>query len=251
MKHHHYYLGKLTFKKSVRLLLLCPVPPNDRDEGPFPLAPREYLLPTTHVDEIYCSGAPRSYESPRDGEKALPLIVAKAKWAESQGYDAVIVNCMVDPGVPQAKRAVNIPVIGLGEASLAVAGLVGKNPARVFPANIPVLELAANEEKSFHELVKAGRWQVAKRGVDVLILNCAYLGGLAQRVQAELGVPVLANVDIGLRLAELLATFGVGCERKWVRYTRASRLHRLASHVAYLLRRWLWKSSSKCTPLHI
>ena len=83
-------------------------------------------------------------------KRVSPLVVAKARWAESQGYDAVVVGCAVDPGVSEAKRAVGIPVVGIGEVSRSVATLMGNKPAQIYPNGIPVLELAADEEKTYH-----------------------------------------------------------------------------------------------------
>ncbi len=237
---HNYYVGKLDFKQNVRVLLLTPVAPIDGNEGPFPLASKEHLLATTHVDEIYCSGAPLSLEKTGDYEKAVPFVVEKTKWAELQGYDAVVVNCMLDPGVPEAKRAVDITVVGLREANLAIASLIGKHPANIFPQNIPVIELSTDEEKTFLELTKAGRKRIAKQGADVLIPNCAFLGGLAQRLQEELCVPVLPNRDIGLKLAELLATFNIiRPKQEGFKPNQRPRFQKFLSRVGYLVKKFI------------
>ena len=209
MKESKYYTGKLDLKCDVRLLLVHPISPRDGHEGPFHLPAYVYLLTTTSVDEIFCAGAPRSIEGPADSEKVMPFIVEKVRWAESQGYNAVIINCMLDPGLTEAKRVVAIPVIGLREANRAIASLVGKNPAHIYPQNIPVLELSSDEDRTVRELVKIGQTEINDNNADVLILNCGYLGGLAQRLQMKLGVPVLANLDVALRLAELLAIFDI------------------------------------------
>jgi allantoin racemase len=236
---NEYYVGKLNFKPSVKLLVLTPIAPSDGNDGPFPLPPRAYLLATTRLDEIYCSGAPRAIKNAVDREKVKPMVVAKIKWAESQGYDAVVINCMLDPGVPEAKRAVQIPVVGIREANRALASLVGKYPAYIYPSKIPVLELATDEEKTFRALVRMSRWVITKRGADVIIPNCGYLGGMAQRLQAELGVPVLANLDVGLKLAELLAVFGVLPKRDWVKATWSSKMLRFGYLLRHLVRGWI------------
>jgi hypothetical protein len=223
---NRYNVGILDLKQSVKLLLLHPIAPDDGNEGPFPSDPQPYLLPTTRVDELYCLGAPRTIPNAAACEKAKPFVVEKSRWAEGQAYDAVVVNCMLDPGVREAKRVVDIPVVGLWEATRAIASLIGENPANIFPADLSPLELADDEERTVLELLRKGRWQTQVRGVDVLIPNCAYLGGLAQRLQEELGVPVLANRQIGLRCGELLAIFRIVPERAWVETTRPSRLRR-------------------------
>ncbi|MEJ2336906.1 MAG: aspartate/glutamate racemase family protein [Gemmatimonadales bacterium] len=239
MIENKYNVGTLDLKPSVKLLLLHPTSPDDGREGPFPSEPQGYLLPTTSVDEIYCLGAPRTIPDADACRRATPFVVEKSRWAEAQAYDAVVVNCMLDPGVHEAKRAVDIPVVGLREATRAIASLVGENPAHIFPAGLSPLALADDEERTVLELLAKGRWQTSVRGADVLIPNCAYLGGLAQRLQDELGVPVLANRHIGLRCGELLATFRLLRARAWVDATRPSRMRRLLLRVGSRIKRML------------
>ena len=55
----------------------------------------------------------------------LPLyineIITEVLKAESEGCDAVIIGCCSDPGLPEAQRAVNIPVVGPLQAAAATA----------------------------------------------------------------------------------------------------------------------------------
>src|SRR5436853_30587 len=62
--------------------------------------------------------------------------IRNAVEAERQGYDAVAITHFQDPGLAEAKSAVGIPVLGLGETTLHFActlgrklGLVTINPA--------------------------------------------------------------------------------------------------------------------------
>jgi allantoin racemase len=233
------FLGDVSVKTHVRLILLHPVSPPGKAEGPFTTAPRPYLLPKTQVDEIYCAGAPSAINDAATAERVSPLVVAKARWAESEGYDAVVVGCMIDPGVQEAKRVISIPIIGIGEATRTVAPLIGINPGHIYPEGIPVLELATDREKTYSELVKVSRWLIAKRGVDVLIPNCGYLGGLAHRLQSEVGVPVLPNVDIGLKMGELLAALNVHPEQPWVSATKSPKWIQMVSRIAWQMRHWI------------
>ena len=204
-----HYVGKLDFKRNIRLLVIHPVKPASGIEGPTQLPGYDYLLDATTVDAVSCKDAPASIYTKDDCAAASPFVVEKSRWAESKDYDAVVVNCMLDPGVVEARRAVNIPVIGLREATLALSSVVGDKPAVIYPENIPVLELADDESRTFNELVKIGTEKMERGNADVLILGCSYLGGLAQRLQGELNVPVLANLDLGLRVAECLAAFRI------------------------------------------
>lgn len=229
-------------KQKLRILLLSPTPPPEGDEGPFPVPARSYLMPTTQVEEMYCKGAPASYETPglqEAVERVTPTVIARVQWAESQGYDAVVVNCTRDPGVMAAKGACGIPVIGIGEASMAVATLFGDNPARIFPAGIRVLQLKADPEQTYAGLMRVGRWNIRKRGVDVLIPDCALIGELAPRLQSDLGVPVIPNSDAGLKMAELVASLRICPEQSWVTGQRVGKSVQLLSRVAQRLQRFI------------
>lgn len=57
---------------------------------------------------------------------AQPMIYYAARNAEKEGYDAVIINCFGDPMLWELKQALNIPVIGLGEASMIYSLNIGR-----------------------------------------------------------------------------------------------------------------------------
>jgi Asp/Glu/hydantoin racemase len=64
-----------------------------------------------------CTGAgPRSIRSDDDAAAAAPHVLAAVVTAAADGFDAVIVDCVHDPGVADARGAVDIVVIGPGEA---------------------------------------------------------------------------------------------------------------------------------------
>jgi len=68
------------------------------------------------------------YEGIHDEEterKAVPKIVRLGKEMEEDGVLAIIVNCASDPGVPELRQAVRIPVIGAGSAAACVALSLG------------------------------------------------------------------------------------------------------------------------------
>ena len=207
MRNESRYINRNNNSKSIRLLVIIPVNPTDGDEGPFPVSPfdRRMLLSTTQVDEILCAGGPYSVDGAETKKYVTPLIVDKAIWGESNGYDAIIINCMVDPGAREAQRQVKIPVVSLGRAATALATVIGDHPARIYPNEIPVNKLADNEELTLKLLREYANRQIQSRGADVITLNCGYLGGAAHRLQSEIGVPVIPTIDVGLRFAEMIA----------------------------------------------
>ena len=48
-------------------------------------------------------------------------------WKE--GCQAIIISCAGDPGVPEARQAVPIPVIGAGSSTAALSLFFGSHPA--------------------------------------------------------------------------------------------------------------------------
>lgn len=201
-------VNELAFKHNVRLLLIQPAPPEDGHEGPHPYPVPAHLLRATSIDSLYCAGAPVEIWDEAGCARVAPLILEKVRWAEARGYDAVIVNCMLDPGVASAKRMVRIPVVGAGEASMQVARLLGNRIARIYPAGIRVPDLLKDPQATYDGLMIAGRAEL-DMGADTLVLACALLNRFASSLQQEFGVPVLPNEEVALKLAEMLAIFGL------------------------------------------
>jgi allantoin racemase len=68
--------------------------------------------------------------------------IANALTAEQQGYDAFVIGHFTDAGLAEARSAVRIPVIGLGEATMLHACTLGRKIGLVAvnPVSIPSLE---------------------------------------------------------------------------------------------------------------
>jgi allantoin racemase len=52
-------------------------------------------------------------------------IIENARRAEAEGYDAVAIACFHDPGLQEARSAVDIPVLGMAESALLAAAPFG------------------------------------------------------------------------------------------------------------------------------
>lgn len=161
-----------------------------------------YVRPDTEVDVVYIDYGPASIESRYDEVLATPFVVKKAEWAEANGYDAVVVSCMNDPGVEAAKEVLKIPVVGPREAAWNIANVLGKNLSWISARGITVLELAQDAEKTYKALLKDGK-RAMEEGANVLILRCTGMTGTAKRLTEELGTPVLEGEGLALALAQL------------------------------------------------
>lgn len=160
--------------------------------------------------------------------------------AEREGADAVIIGCAGDPALQQAREVVDIPVIGLLEASMHIAATLGHRFSVVVPSSrlIPVVEeriklyglqeLALKHRPSrafelnfdkFEEQLTNPRAEVIpafekaalsciEEGAEVIIPACAYLGpGLISAGYQKVGatkVPIIDVSAVGVKMAEAM-----------------------------------------------
>lgn len=146
------------------------------------------------------------------------------------GYDAVIVAAYGDPGVLAAKEMMDKPVIGLTEASLAQAHLMGGRFSLVGVSKrigVWYRETVASYgfsdrfisfrglEQQFSDvgLVQQERGEmlhqmcmtcVQEDQADSIILCGAPLAGLAREIESRVPVPLIDGVGSAVRMAEAL-----------------------------------------------
>ena len=82
-----------------------------------------------HYDEVYC----------------LPGLMDEARKGVADGADAVVIACFDDPGLEACRELVDVPVIGICEAAMAAASMVGHGFSVVttLPRAIPIIEALA------------------------------------------------------------------------------------------------------------
>lgn len=178
-----------------------------------------YVRPSTQVDYIFADYGPETIESRYDSTIAAAAALEKAEWAAKQGYDGLTVSCMGDPGVDAMKEALDIPVVGPGEAARAVATILGDKVARVSHPGMTIIEAAADREKAYKVVMGEAKKALAD-GTQTLILGCCGLQGFGPRMQKELGVPVLEGEGLALAMAQLFVDVGLMQSR--VRFRKPS-----------------------------
>jgi allantoin racemase len=175
---------------------------------------------------------PYSIESSAEEYLCVPGLLKRVKKAQDEGFQAVIDGCYTDPGVHACREIVRIPVLGPGECSLLVAAAIShrfsivtaleglvrplerlaksvglwEKTASVRHAHIPVLELASDAEASYRRVRETCRECLDKDGADTLALGCMSMAflGVSDRLQQELGVPVVNPALVTLKFAEML-----------------------------------------------
>jgi len=196
--------------------------------------------PDAEISVVGLDRGPASLESDYEDALAVPDILAKVRAAEAEGTDAVIIDCMADPGLAPARELASIPIVGSAQAAMHLAAILAQRfsvmtvlerdiplidrLARLYglesrlasarPVNIPVLELDRDRERLMEALVEQSARAVAEDGAHILFFGCTGMRGLAQRVEralAERGypVPVIDPGMAALKLAEGLVDMGL------------------------------------------
>jgi allantoin racemase len=199
------------------------------DVGRDAAAPGTQLVPATAP-----SGFP--YISSRAEAQVAGAIVL-AMLAERAGtYDAAIIAAFGDPGLIAARELFDGPVIGMSEAAMLTACMLGRRFGIVtFSANLEPwyrecveahglagrlagIRCAGGNFTSItdvqHEkeqaLVALAQQAVAEDGADVIILAGAPLAGLAARVRDRIPVPLVDQIAAAVKQAEAIVTLSPG-----------------------------------------
>ena len=181
--------------------------------------------------EVECRGnpdAPRFIETYEDQVRTAPGMMSLVRENEDT-CNAFIVACHCDPNLDALKEITERPVIGIGQASMSIAAMLGhrfsvvSTSAHSIPnkealvhkyhlsgqlasvrAPSPGMESASDEEK----YLDAARRALAEDGAEVIVLGCAGMTGLDKRLHDRLGAPVLDGVVCALILASGLLFWG-------------------------------------------
>lgn len=174
------------------------------------------------VKTLPTPGAPEYIDYYSDQAAAAPGMVQLVKENEAE-YDAFIVACHCDPNLDLLKEITDKPVIGIGEASMRLAGMLGHSFSVVSSARHSIPNKAAMVHKyaldgscasvrgpreGFDDpsvegpYLDAARTALQQDMAEVIVLGCAGFSGMDRKLSAELGVPVLDGVVCALMVAQ-------------------------------------------------
>jgi allantoin racemase len=162
-------------------------------------------------------------------EAQIAGAVALEMLAEHHGrYDAAIIAAFADPGLLGARELFDVPIVGLAEAAMLTACMLGRRFSIVTIAmgpwfrecvdmhglggrcasirmlDEPFASLASVQEEKEEELVALANRAVSEDEADVVILAGAPLAGLAARVRHRIPVPLVEQTIAAVRQAETL-----------------------------------------------
>lgn len=172
---------------------------------------------------------PDSMESAYDEAIAAPYILQQVVSAETEGCDAVVIDCAADPALRAAREISELPVVSAGEASYHAAMMVaGKfsvitvlpttaneisdhlkmygfssRVASVRSANVPVLALEDEQEAEEH-LYAAARKAIDEDGAQAIVLGCTGMMAMRDSLEKRLDVPVIEPYLAAIQFAASL-----------------------------------------------
>lgn len=188
-------------------------------------------LPGCHVKGITAGFGPRGI-----GGRADLTISAMATLSaavdDGGDHDAVIVACFSDPGLHALREVLDVPVVGIGEASFLTAVQLGARfcVVTVGPRVVPIVEEAVQATGLASRfagvqivdsaalrapdpvplLLEGVERAVRDRGAEVAILGGAAFAGLAAAVGARSPIPVVGSVEAAAVQALALIHLGAG-----------------------------------------
>lgn len=155
--------------------------------------------------------------------------IALEMLAAAEGtVDAAIIAAFGDPGLFAARELFDFPVIGVSEAAMLTACMLGKRfavvtfssslvswyrdcielngmenrCAGIHALDLTFAEVAGDQRDNSDNLVLFAEKVVAQSGADVLIFGGAPLAGLARRERERIPVPIVDPVSAAVKQAE-------------------------------------------------
>ena len=226
-------------EKKKRILIVMPMVSDGWNTGMREVLSR-YLSPGFEIDFVNVRYGGIGSVTGRGIIVSLPYIIAEIVNAARKGYDAAIPNCFFDPGVPESRTLVSIPVVGPGESALHLACMLGYRVGIIETTGTPVdhlhgkgtnraqqwvrrhglservisirtvpmvvEDLRVDAEVTLDAMYQASLIAIEQDGAEVLILGCTGMTGYAEELQKKLDVPVVEPLVAALKIAEMLIT---------------------------------------------
>jgi allantoin racemase len=191
--------------------------------------------PETELTVTCPDKGPVAIESAYDETLAAFYSMDLVKKANAENYDAVIIACFSDPGLAAMKEISDILVVGIQEASIHVASMLGNkftiltpmkkripskyndvwrnklpyNLASVRELGMTVTETDEKPDLAQKRIMEVARQAVEEDGAEVIILGCAGMAGYAEKAAKELNIVVIDPTSVAFKYAEAMVEAGI------------------------------------------
>jgi allantoin racemase len=196
---------------------------------------RSVVGSSTEILAVTNRSGPPSIESHFDEAMAVPGLLTEVARCEAEGVDGYVIACFGDPGLDAARELARGPVLGIAEAGMHAASMVGRSfsivttlartigqaehlVARygyqamchsIYACEVPVLELDEPGSESRKLVVELCRRAVESDQSDSVLLGCAGMADFCDQVSEEVGVPVIDGVTAGVAFVDALLRLGL------------------------------------------
>ena len=194
---------------------------------------RKIARADTEIIATNPTDSPPSIQGFHDVAMCLPGLLHEIE--RHRDFDAVVIACFDDTGLDAARCAVDVPVIGLGEAAFHAASFLscrfsvittlGRSVpgieanllryglsarcARVRATEIPVLALENNDPATVQRIADSVRCAIDEDDAEAIVLGCAGMTDLMESLSARFGLPVIDGVSCAIGFAETLVASGL------------------------------------------
>lgn len=195
---------------------------------------RRCCFPGTVIEAVNPQGTPPSIEGHADEARSVPAMLELIRDGERRGVDGYVIACFDDPGLAAAREVAAGPVLGICQAGIQVAMTIAARFSIVttLPRSVPIIEdlvdaygarhrcrsvravdmpvLALEQDPATAEerLVREIRAARDLDGAEAVVLGCAGMSELCERLQRLTGTPVIDGVSAAVKLAEGLVGGG-------------------------------------------
>lgn len=197
---------------------------------------REFARGRFEVETLPTPGASPFVVTFEDFARSMPGMV-QLLTENQDAFDGFVVACHSDPNLDLLKEISRKPVVGICEASVKIASMLGDTFSVVSPgkrsipnktdmvrhkyrmggylASVRAPEQAAMEGTDMKSLLlPVAKKAIEEDGAEVIVLGCAGFAGLDKAMEAELNVPVLDGTVCALMVLEGLIHYGVGISKR-------------------------------------
>ena len=197
-------------------------------------AARAAASPGTEVTAVNPAMGPESIEGYYDEAFSVPGLLEEIRRGEERGCDGYVIACFDDTGLDAARTLAHGPVVGICEAAMHVATMLGgrfsvvttlqrsvqalealgrrygvADRCRVRAAEVPVLALEDPASGAVTKVEREIGRAMRDDGAECVILGCAGMADLAADLTRRLGLPVIDGVAAATRLVEALVGLGL------------------------------------------
>ncbi|SOY68209.1 aspartate/glutamate racemase family protein [Cupriavidus taiwanensis] len=201
--------------------------------------------PGTRISAVSPRMGPASIESHYDEALSVPGILDEILAGEQEGVDGYVIACFGDPGLYAAREVARGPVIGIAEAAMHMASMVGSSfsvvttlartcniawhlaerygmkrfCSNVRACDLPVLELERPGSDARRIITEACRRALVEDRSECIVLGCAGMTDLCDEIADAIGAPVIDGVTCAVKLAEAMVSVRLATSKRgdWAR----------------------------------